>query len=417
MTAAAPNASSIVFSPPSGLAEGAVYPAACSRRPFMTNDGRGKRFMKHITIYKERDAYCSFPHVARLPSGRLAVVFRRAGKFSADAALRGVATHHDPDSSIQIMFSTDGLDWPSSQRRTVFKGRYGVNDPALTVLRDGSLVTRFVALDIKPTGKVVTPPKKIFSHRTEHGLVTTVVGNVVMSSKDSGKTWRRVGLDTVKEIGPACSRDPIVEMADGSWLQPVYTGAPQRADISWVVRSFDRGKHWCEPIRIMSDEAGRFSQLQGLNFNETSLLDLGAGHLLAMVRADGAFHTSGDEFMPVGGVGELHCAESYDSGLSWTAPRRTGMWGQPGSIIKLASGDILCTYGYRRTPFGVRCRVSKDGGKTWNGSDEIILRDDCPTWDCGYAFSIELQPNEIFTVYYMADDSGVRHIAGTHWTL
>jgi hypothetical protein len=206
-------------------------------------------------------------------------------------------------------------------------------------------------------------------------------------------------------------------MPDGSWLAPVYTGAPQRSDISWVVRSFDRGRHWCEPIRIMSDESGRFSQLQGLNFNETSLIDLGSGHMLAMVRADGAFHTSGDEFMPVGGVGELHTAESFDSGLSWTAPRRTGLWGQPGSILRLASGDILCTYGYRRTPFGVRCALSRDGGRSWAPDREVIVRDDSASWDCGYPFSIELAPGRIFTVYYLTDRSGVRHVAGTHWEL
>lgn len=372
--------------------------------------------MKHIVVYKEADCYCSFPHVARLPSGALAVAFRRAGKFSADAARSGVATHHDPDSAIEMVVSHDeGLAW--GERRTVYKGRYGVNDPAITVLRDGALIVRFVALDIRKTGEVVTPPAKIFSHRTEHGLVTTVVGNLVMMSTDGGATWHQVGLDTVNEIGPACSRDPIVEMPDGSWLEPVYTGAPQRADISWVVRSFDRGAHWCEPIRIMSDEAGRFSQLQGLNFNETSLLDLGKGKMLAMVRADGAFHTSGDEFMPVGGVGELHCAESYDSGLSWTPPRRTGMWGQPGSIIRLSDGRILCTYGYRRVPYGVRCRISHDEGKTWKEQDEIVIRDDCPTWDCGYPFSIELAPGKMFSVYYHVDDQGTRHIAGTHWSL
>lgn len=372
--------------------------------------------MRHVVVYKEADAYCSFPHVVRLPSGDVAVAFRRAGKFSADAARAGVATHHDPASSIEMVTSSDlGTTW--TDKRTVYRGPYGVNDPAMTVLRDGSVIVRFVALDIRKTSEVKAPPKKIFSHRTEHGLVTTVVGNLVLRSSDNGLSWQEIGFDAGTEIGPACSRDPIVEMSDGSWLAPVYTGAPQRADIAWVIRSFDQGRNWCEPTRILSDEAGRFSQLHGLNFNETSLLDLGAGHILAMTRADGAFHTTGDQFMPVGGVGELHVAESFDSGLSWSMPRRTGIWGQPGSICRLADGRILCTYGYRRSPYGVRACMSADGGKSWDVGNEIVLRDDCPTWDCGYPFSIELEPGKMFSVYYFVDAGGTRHVAGTHWSL
>src|SRR5205807_3636982 len=117
------------------------------------------------------------------------------------------------------------------------------------------------ALDIRPSRGFSPPPTKIFSHRVEHGLLTQVVGNLVVRSTDHGKTWSEIGVANTAETGPSCSRDPIVEMPDGSWLMPVYTGAPQRADISWVIRSFDFGKTWCEPIRIMSDENGRFSQL------------------------------------------------------------------------------------------------------------------------------------------------------------
>ncbi len=371
--------------------------------------------MKHIEVYREKDRYCSFPHLAYLPSGKLAVTFRRASKFSADAAKRGVATHHDPDSSIEMLISPDdGQTWRAEDRITVHKSKFGVNDPSLTVLKDGTILNRFVALDIKPTGAVRERPAKIFSHRVEHGLVTTVVGNMISKSTDGGKNWEVWSVADCPEIGPSCSRDPIVEMPDGSLLMPVYTGAPQRSDIAWVIRSFDGGKTWCE--RIMSDENGRFSQLQGVNYNETSLLHLGNGEVLAMVRADSTFHTEG-ELMPVGGAGSLCSARSFDGGLCWTPPQKTGLWGQPGSLIQLKNGDVLCTYGYRRKPFGVRCAISKDRGATWLAQNEIIIRDDSPTWDVGYPFSIELKNGKMFTAYYFVDEEGTRHVAGTHWEL
>jgi len=143
-------------------------------------------------------------------------------------------------------------------------------------------------------------------------------------------------------------------------------------------------------------------------------VDLGDGELLAMVRADSAFHTEG-EFMPVGGAGALVAVRSHDSGMSWSSPRPVGLWGQPASLMELRSGDLLCTFGYRRVPFGVRAALSRDRGLTWSPRDVVTLRDDCPTWDCGYPFSIELEPGRILSVYYFVDEAGTRHIAGTFW--
>src|SRR5205823_4194934 len=134
---------------------------------------------------------------------------------------------------------------------------------------------------IVPTSEVRELKQRLFSHRVEHGLATTVVGNVVLRSSDQGKTWAEVGVADAPELAHSCSRDPIVEMPDGSHLMPVYTGAPQRSDLAWVIRSFDGGKTWYEPTVIAIDPAGTYSQLQGLNYNETSLLHLGNGELVA----------------------------------------------------------------------------------------------------------------------------------------
>jgi hypothetical protein len=373
--------------------------------------------MKHFVIYKEKDRYCSFPHITQLPNNELAVAFRKASKFSADAAKNGLATHHDPDSSIEIIFSSDlGETWPVEGKRLIYKTMYGVNDPSLTVLSDGSVLARYVALDIVTTSKRTKDnQKKIFSHRVEHGLVTSVIGNFISRSEDNGKTWQEWGTDKTEGLSDTISRDPIIELPDKSLMMSVYEGAPQRCDRSWIIRSFDKGKSWQEPVLIMADKNWHLNQLHGGNFNETSILHLGNGEMIAMVRVDTAFHTE-NEFMPVGGVGELHLSRSFDSGLSWTPPKKTGLWGQPGSIIKLSNGDILCTYGYRRKPYGIRCAISKDKGNTWDSKNEIVLRDDGPTWDLGYPFSLQLIDGNIISVYYFTDLEGTRHIAGTKWS-
>ncbi len=374
--------------------------------------------MRHVTVYKEENSYCSFPHVAYLPNGHLAVVFRKAGSRSAKAALDGLTTHHDVDSSIEMIISSDeGLSWPQKSS-TVYKSKYGVNDPSLTVLRDRILLLRFVALEVLRTNEAAAiGARRVFSHRVEHGMVSVVVGNMVLRSDDGGVSWTETGVANVEGLVPSCSRDPIVEMPDGSLLMTVYTGAPQRTDISWLIRSFDRGNTWHEPIMIMCDPRGSRSQLQGINYNETSLLHLGRGELLAMVRGDGSFHTSDNQFMAVGGVGELYSSRSYDGGLSWELPSRTGMWGQPGSLMALSDGRILCTYGYRQKPFGVRACLSVDRGHSWLTSQEYIVREGAPTWDVGYPFSIQLKDGSLLSVYYFVDDNGLRYIAATNWGL
>ena len=108
---------------------------------------------------------------------------------------------------------------------------------------------------------------------------------------------------------------------------------------------------------------------------------------------------------------------SLDGGTSWkldtTAVPDTGE-GNPPSLICLADGRICLTYGYRATPFGIRARLSSDGGKTW--APEIILRDDGGGRDVGYPRSVQRPDGKVVTVYYYHDTlKGNRHIAATIW--
>ena len=63
---------------------------------------------------------------------------------------------------------------------------------------------------------------------------------------------------------------------------------------------------------------------------------------------------------------------------------------------------ILCTYGYRRPPFGERACLSDDG-ITWDPANEVIIRDDAPNGDLGYPASVELDSSRILTIYYQPD--------------
>ncbi|MEM3647711.1 MAG: sialidase family protein [Thermoproteota archaeon] len=117
----------------------------------------------------------------------------------------------------------------------------------------------------------------------------------------------------------------------------------------------------------------------------------------------------------------LHWTETYvseDGGLTWRFLSRVNDWGAPASLLILKDGRLLCTYGYRVPPYGVRARISDDCGESWGR--EIVLRDDGGSPDLGYPRTVLLPDGKVLAVYYFNRagdavdcDGGVRHIAAT----
>jgi hypothetical protein len=124
--------------------------------------------------------------------------------------------------------------------------------------------------------------------------------------------------------------------------------------------------------------------------------------------------------------GFLWQTHSDDGGRTWSAPRRTEIWGYPPHLLLTRDGDVLSTYGYRRRPYGVRACFSHDGGDTWDVEHEVILRSDAlpdgpgpgkgHPGDLGYPKTAELSDGSFFTVYYITLGDGVTHVAATKWS-
>lgn len=91
----------------------------------------------------------------------------------------------------------------------------------------------------------------------------------------------------------------------------------------------------------------------------------------------------------------LYQSDSYDMGKTWSPPVKTPMWGHPPHLLRLASGNVLCVYGYRRIPYGIRACLSHDEGKTWDIQNELILRNDGLDRDVGYPTSVQLADGRI----------------------
>jgi hypothetical protein len=72
------------------------------------------------------------------------------------------------------------------------------------------------------------------------------------------------------------------------------------------------------------------------------------------------------------------------------------------------------TYGYRKEPYGIRARISRDHGLSW--SDEIVLRSNGGGGDLGYPRTVLRPDGKLVSVYYFNDSADrERYIGGTIW--
>ncbi len=123
------------------------------------------------------------------------------------------------------------------------------------------------------------------------------------------------------------------------------------------------------------------------------------------------------------GAGERMWIDLYasdDEGRSWQyvgqPVAHAGSWGNPPALVRVAGeAEGLClTYGYRDAPFGIRARLSHDGGETWG--EERVLRADGGNRDLGYPRTVQRSDGRFVTVYYFNDaPDGERYIAATIW--
>lgn len=190
----------------------------------------------------------------------------------------------------------------------------------------------------------------------------------------------------------------------GVRLTPFYgQRKPGEPGTAFVARSPDDGETWSlvplAPPRITN------AQDVSISFNETALVETRENRILALMRPNP--DTSG----------HLYQSVSDDAGKTWSPPERTPMWGFPAHLLVLADGSVLCSYGYRRPPMGIRACLSRDGGRTWDIASEFVLRADGrgASGDVGYPRTTQLKDGTLVTVYYITEASGITHVAASRW--
>ncbi len=218
-------------------------------------------------------------------------------------------------------------------------------------------------------------------------------------SMDRGKRWQGpFRLPLFGQKGIAARTDYVINGKHDCMLFLTASKSDGHEGRPLCVRTTDGGKSW-NFVSWINEHPDGFAIMP-------STIRLGPNELLTAIRRRSETKRW------------IETYRSQDNAKSWildTVPAPDLGEGNPPSMIRLADGRVCLTYGYRAAPFGVRARISVDGGRTWE--KEIVLRDDGGGRDVGYPRSVQRSDGKVVTIYYNHDTpQGDRYIAATIWS-
>ncbi|HRI81516.1 MAG TPA: sialidase family protein [Opitutaceae bacterium] len=332
------------------------------------------QILSHRTLYGHPDHYCAWPALVRAANGDLLLAFIHTQQ------------HMYPSGHIVLMRSTDnGGTWTGPT--VVYNTTIDDRECGLTVLPDGRVAMHIWSTFWK-AGSFTSlpfdayPPQLIANwvHMVEQPAYKAAAhlhGGWVIVSGDHGHTW------SAPTRGPDSVHGGIA-LQNGTLLVAGYR--EDEGDVSIHLAAEPQGP-WTKTAVIGNPSPDTH------RIGEPHAVQLPGGRILVMLRYTAIKY---DDRRP-----DLHLWGAYsdDNGLTWSRAFRTPLLGFPPHLTVLQDGRVLCTYGYRREPFGERAALSRDG-ITWDLAEEIVLRADNGNHDLGYPASLELSPGEILTVYY-----------------
>ena len=362
---------------------------------------------RDMVLYRHPKRYAAFPSLSCSPTDQLWVSFgwntTRSHYGKAAGGERGGVSLYSPDA---------GATWHQAGESEQFAALPA--ELSAFRLKDGTLLHIWPHMhEVLPMSKKEELEKQGVAVKVWPAGHISASYRVLMRRRAPGATkWEssHVKLPRFASMG-GFGRGAV--LGDGTIVTPVYgsVSVDDPATRSWVLRSTDGGSTW-QLITMACDGVH--------SFNEAELLELPDGRVLAMIRA---FNGRGSATRYERGF--LWQTTSTDRGQTWSKPLMTPIWGYPPHLLLTRDGDVLCTYGYRRPPFGIRACFSRDGGTTWDVADEVILRSDAlpegpgpgrgGAGDLGYPRTVQLRDGTFFTAYYITLGDGVTHIAATRW--
>lgn len=363
-----------------------------------------------VIVHKDKFSYNAHPSITVLDNGEWIAGFGTSPVQKEQG--------HPPDDPLYRTMLTRSSNCGETWERPYFAPNFdwsGVEPPGIMQLSDGTLVlTQFrfgwypleLARKRKEEGEPISinlPEKGWTEEFTDDDWTLSKYtwargynGLYAHLSDDRGKTF----LNTVKinttPYRDGFTRTAVVEMSDGRVIYPVTEHHPPTSIHTYLLSSYDQCQTWHPPSLIVKSPQ--------IYFGEPHIAETSSGELFCVLRTS-----------YLGGY--LYGCRSVDGGQTWSVPESTGIFGHPGHMIVLQDSRLLCTYGRRQKPFGIRACLSEDNGKTWQTDEEILIRNNLPNGNLGYPTTIEYAPGQLYVCYYGQEPDGTTCIQGTYVTL
>ncbi len=349
------------------------------------------RYIQHVDVYREQGRFGGWPANHGIWSwGDEILVGFSAGYYKNLGPDRHAINHDRPEHHWLARSLDGGQTWQ-------------IEDPA----KQGKLIPAGKSLHgVAPPGQQEAPwqdcPGGIdFTHPDFVMTLRMTDVNVGPSrfyySMDRGKKWQGPFRLTVGELPIAARTDYLVNGPDDCMIFQTAAKTNGREGRPFMARTNDGGKSWRFTSWINESPDG-FGIMP-------AAIRLGEKELLVAVR-----RRSGPKRW-------IETYRSLDNGTTWkmeSKPAPDVGAGNPPSMIVLRDGRVCLTYGHRAAPFGIRARLSDDGGRTWQ--PEIVLRKDAGGRDVGYPRSVQRADGKVVTVYYTHDAQlSERYVAATIW--
>lgn len=231
-------------------------------------------------------------------------------------------------------------------------------------------------------------------------------------SFDRGKSWDgpyKISINASGEkLGELTSRTDYLVLGPEKCL--VFLSAE-----TGIVEADYQDRSFC----ALTTDGGRTFNFLGWMTQDTdkrsvmsSTVRLREGHLVSVMRRK---HEQRFGERPSLVKNWIEGAESLDNGLTWKnlgelAETDHGERnGNPPALVKLPDGRLVTAYGYRGMTYGIRMRISENGGKSWG--EEKVVRKDGATWDMGYPrMVVNGEGNIVLMYYYTTEERYEQHI-------
>ena len=351
---------------------------------------------QHVIVYRDDRYFSGWPFNGgfwQFSDGELAVGFVRGeADYSDPQTLDHPRVDRDHGEHVILRSSDGGVTWPVSELVSVYtRPEWDDRTRVLKCVEPDKCAT----YDPRADGYCLICGYGIPTDDAQHVAFTTV-------STDRGRTWSDPvlvpSLDQFRHLG---GRPSYVIREDGLLLLTIHGSRENTPGSSYplVFASADGGGSW----RLLAEIDLTPASPMGIMPYPLILRD---GRILVAVRRQ--YRNAPHAYTQV--------YASEDDGRTWGFLSRVNDWGVPANLTELDDGRLVCTYGYREYPWGIRAVVSEDGGRTWGA--EIVLRDDGGSWDIGYPRTLLRPDGKLITVYYfVAGKDPVRHIAATIWEI